>query len=142
MDRTESQTPAAPFAAALVFAFPGPVQTQEDPADPMAQATAALRFRTIGPTIMGGRVSDLAVVESDPRIFYVGVATGGVWKTENAGITFAHVFRDEATASVGDVTVAPSNPNLVWVGTGEPQGSLTPRAGARPAPLRARQGRR
>ena len=87
----------------------------------MAQATDALMFRTIGPTIMGGRVADLAVVESDPRIFYVGVATGGVWKTENAGITFTHVFKDEETASVGDVTVAPSNPNVVWVGTGEPQ---------------------
>ena len=88
--------------------------------DPIVQATAALNFRTIGPTIMGGRVADLAVVESDPRIFYVGVATGGVWKTENAGITYTHVFRNEATASVGDVTVAPSNPNVVWVGTGEP----------------------
>ena len=93
---------------------------QEASDDPLASATAALRFRTIGPTIMGGRVSDLAVVESDPRTFYVGVASGGVWKTGNAGITFTHVFKDEATASVGDVTVAPSNPNVVWVGTGEP----------------------
>lgn len=62
---------------------------------------------------MGGRVADLAVVESDPATFYVGTASGGVWKTENAGTTFAHVFRDEATASIGDVTVAPSNPNVV-----------------------------
>ncbi len=98
----------------------GPLHAQDAAPDPMAQATAALEFRTVGPTIMGGRVADLAVVEDDPRIFYVGVATGGVWKTENAGITFTHVFRDEATASVGDVTVAPSNPNVVWVGTGEP----------------------
>lgn len=93
----------------------------DPPDDPMARATAALEFRTIGPTIMSGRVSDLAVVESDPRVFYVGTASGGVWKTENAGITFEHVFKDEATASVGDVTVASSNPNVVWVGTGEPQ---------------------
>ena len=108
-------------SAALAAAAPVPVRAQEDAADPLALATAALEFRAIGPTIMGGRVADLAVVESDPRIFYVGVATGGVWKTENAGITFEHVFKDEATASVGDVTVAPSNPNVVWVGTGEPQ---------------------
>ena len=111
---------AAGLLAASFFA-PGSLPAQEPPADPMARATAALKFRTIGPTIMGGRVSDLAVVESDPRIFYVGTATGGVWKTENAGITFTHVFKDEETASVGDVTVAPSNPNVVWVGTGEPQ---------------------
>ncbi len=98
---------------------PDTVAAQEDD-EAFARATSALRFRTIGPTIMGGRVAELAVVESDPSTFYVGVATGGVWKTENAGITFEHVFRDEATASVGAVSVAPSNPNVVWVGTGEP----------------------
>ena len=106
------------FLAAGLLAAP-PLAAQ-DADDGFARATSALRFREIGPTIMGGRVADLAVVESDPSTFYVGVATGGVWKTENAGITFEHVFRDEATASVGDVTVAPSNPNVVWVGTGEP----------------------
>ena len=113
-------------AAGLLVAAVAPIgaAAQSDaaaPADPIARATAALKFRTIGPTIMSGRVSDLAVVESDPRVFYVGTASGGVWKTENAGVTFEHVFKDEATASVGDVTVAPSNPNVVWVGAGEPQ---------------------
>ena len=112
---------AAAFVAAGLLASASHLPAQEASGDPMARATAALEFRTIGPTIMGGRVADLAVVESDPRIFYVGVATGGVWKTGNAGITFTHVFKDEETASVGDVTVAPSNPNVVWVGTGEPQ---------------------
>ena len=112
-------TTAILAAGLLLSASHLPAQEASD--DPMAQATAALEFRAIGPTIMGGRVADLAVVESDPRVFYVGVATGGVWKTENAGITFTHVFKDEETASVGDVTVAPSNANVVWVGTGEPQ---------------------
>ena len=128
MDRFENRRPwplralrALPlFALAAALAPSGPLYAQDGNGDVMAQATAALQFREIGPTIMGGRVSDLAVVESDPRVFYVGVATGGVWKTENAGITFTHIFKDEATASVGDVTVAPSNPNVVWVGTGEP----------------------
>ena len=90
-------------------------------ADRLAESAGALEWRELGPTIMGGRISDIAVVESDPRIFYVGTATGGVWKTTNAGITFEPVFSEQETASIGDVTVAPSNPNVVWVGTGEPQ---------------------
>ena len=110
-----------PVCLALVTLAADPARAQDDAADAFAQATAALRFRTIGPTIMGGRVSELAVVESDPRTFYVGVGTGGVWKTENMGISFEHVFKDEETASVGAVAVAPSNPNVVWVGTGEPK---------------------
>ena len=89
--------------------------------DQIANATQALQWRSLGPTIMGGRVSDLAAVESDPRIFYVGAASGGVWKTENAGTTFEPIFDREQTSSIGDVTLAPSNPNVVWVGTGEPQ---------------------
>jgi photosystem II stability/assembly factor-like uncharacterized protein len=80
---------------------------------------SVLDFREIGPTIMGGRVADLAVVEDDPRIYYVGTATGGLWKTVNGGTTYDLVFDDEA--SIGDVTLAPSNPNVVWVGSGEPQ---------------------
>ena len=84
-------------------------------------ATAALEWRQIGPTIMGGRVADLAVNEKDPAVFYVGTATGGLWKTENGGTTFSSLFDDQPTASVGDVTLAPSNPNVVWVGSGEPQ---------------------
>ncbi len=89
--------------------------------DQVATVANALEWREIGPTIMGGRISDLAVVESDPSVFYAATATAGIWKTENAGITFAPIFDNEVTASVGDVTVAPSNPNVVWVGTGEPQ---------------------
>ena len=85
------------------------------------RATRTLSFREIGPTIMGGRVTDLAVVESDPRIFYVGTASAGVWRTRNGGISFEALFTAESTASVGDVTLAPSNSNVIWVGTGEPQ---------------------
>ncbi len=86
-----------------------------------AEAASSMEFREVGPAIMGGRVADLAVVESDPQIFYVGLGAGGVWKTTNDGMTWDPVFDDQPTASIGDVTLAPSNPNVVWVGTGEPQ---------------------
>ena len=110
----------AAVAALLVPAWPADAAAQTDAARVEA-AIANLEWRNIGPTIMGGRVSDLAVVESDPATFYVGTATGGVWKTVNHGTTFESVFEDQPTQSVGDVTVAPSNPNVVWVGSGEPQ---------------------
>jgi photosystem II stability/assembly factor-like uncharacterized protein len=80
-----------------------------------------LEFRSIGPATMGGRVADIAVEETDPATFYVGMATGGLWKTTNHGASFEPVFDDQPTSSVGDVTLAPSNPDIVWVGTGEPQ---------------------
>lgn len=107
-------------ATALIPVWPADASAQTDAARVEA-AIANLDWRNIGPTIMGGRVSDLAVVESDPSTFYVGTATGGVWKTVNHGTTFEPVFDDQPTISVGDVTVAPSNPNVVWVGSGEPQ---------------------
>lgn len=79
-----------------------------------------LQFRAIGPAIMGGRIDDLAVVENNPSIYYVGVATGGVWKTVNNGTTFDPIFDEQGSTSIGDVAVAPTDPSIVWVGTGEP----------------------
>ncbi len=80
----------------------------------------SLKFREIGPAVMGGRVDAIAVVESDPRVAYVGLASGGVWKTVNAFTTWEPVFDNEPVSSVGAVAVAPSDPSVVWVGTGEP----------------------
>ncbi len=77
------------------------------------------QWRQLGPISMGGRVDEIAVVESDPRTFYVGYATGGLWKTVNAGTTFEPVFDTYGTASIGSVAVSQSDPNVVWVGTGE-----------------------
>ncbi len=79
----------------------------------------ALKARPIGPAIMGGRVSDIAVSKDDPATFYVGLATGGVLKTANAGATFDAVFEKEAVASIGAIAVAPSDTKVVWAGTGE-----------------------
>lgn len=76
-------------------------------------------LRHIGPTAMSGRVTDIAVVENKPSTFYVASASGGVWKTVNNGITFECVFPGQPHPSIGAVAVAPSNPEVVWVGTGE-----------------------
>jgi photosystem II stability/assembly factor-like uncharacterized protein len=90
-------------------------------AQDLSRVADGLEWRELGPTIMGGRVADVAVVESNPSTFYVGAATGGLWKTINRGTTFEPIFEDMPTASIGAVTLAPSNANIVWVGTGEPQ---------------------
>ena len=79
----------------------------------------SLQFRAIGPAIMGGRIDDFAVVESNPHIIYAATASGGLWKTLNNGVTWEPLFDSEPISSIGDVTVAPSNPDIVWAGTGE-----------------------
>jgi photosystem II stability/assembly factor-like uncharacterized protein len=77
------------------------------------------RFRSIGPASMGGRIDDIAVAETDTSIIYLGYATGGVFKSENNGTTFEPVFDTYTTASIGDIAIHPSNPDIVYVGTGE-----------------------
>jgi len=79
----------------------------------------SLRWRNLGPTTMGGRVTDLAVHPERSRIFWVASASGGVWKTTNAGTTFEPTFEQGGVASVGAIAVAPANPDVVWIGTGE-----------------------
>ncbi len=78
-----------------------------------------LWFRSIGPATPSGRVDDFAVLETDPTTFYVAMATAGVYKTTNAGTTFTSVFDNEGSGSIGAVAIAPTDANLVWVGTGE-----------------------
>lgn len=94
--------------------------SEQAPAGAMATGPFdSLHFRPIGPASMSGRISDLAVYELNPAIFYVGTAHGGVWKTTNHGTTFEAQFQDQGLMSIGDVTISQSNPDLVWVGTGE-----------------------
>ncbi len=84
-----------------------------------AEWVKALAWRPIGPASMGGRIVALSVYDADPSTYWVATASGGLLKTINNGVTFEHQFDREATVSVGDVCVAPSDPNVVWVGTGE-----------------------
>jgi photosystem II stability/assembly factor-like uncharacterized protein len=79
----------------------------------------ALRWRSIGPANMGGRIVAISVFEADPCTWWIATATGGLLKTMNNGITFEHQFDRAPTVSIGDVCVAPSDHNIVWVGTGE-----------------------
>src|SRR5205814_1418433 len=75
-----------------------------------------LHFRAIGPATMSGRVADIAVYEADPKIFYVGTAHGGVWKTTSGGALLTPVFDNQGLMSIGDVAVSQSLPDLVYVG--------------------------
>ena len=68
---------------------------------------------------MGGRIAAIAVDPEDPAVFYLGHATGGLWKTTNGGTTFSPMMEKERVFSIGDVAVAPSDPRVIWVGTGE-----------------------
>ena len=104
----------------MAIAATGAARAQEGNGRIDEAALKNLQWRSIGPANMGGRIDDFAVVENNPHIFYVGAATGGLWKTTNSGTTWEPVFDDQGTHSVGDVTLAPSDPNIIWVGTGEP----------------------
>ncbi|MEO7502982.1 MAG: sialidase [Gemmatimonadaceae bacterium] len=79
---------------------------------------AQLRWRYIGP--VGNRVATATGVPGDPNVYYAGAASGGIWKTTDAGIHWTPIFDDKDVSSIGALAVAPSNPNIVWAGTGEP----------------------
>ena len=80
---------------------------------------SGLKIRNVGPATTSGRVSDLAMNPNNPAEYFVAVASGGVWKTNNFGTTFSPIFDGESSYSIGCISLAPSNPNIVWVGTGE-----------------------
>ena len=78
----------------------------------------AVRFRHIGP--IGNRLTSVVGIPGQPNIYYVGAASGGIWKTTDGGIHWAPVFDDHPVSSIGALAIAPSDPNIVWAGTGEP----------------------
>ena len=84
-----------------------------------ADAVAGLRARAIGPAMTSGRVMSIAVHPKDPAIIYVGTASGGLWKSTSGGAAWTPIMDREGSYSIGWVTLDPSNPNIVWVGTGE-----------------------
>lgn len=93
---------------------------QDQKKDPMNSSTfSGLKLRSIGPAFSSGRIADFAVNPKDHSEFYVAAASGNIWKTNNAGITFKPVFDKYGAYSIGCITIDPNNPYVVWVGTGE-----------------------
>ncbi len=105
----------------VVMFAPAVAQEAEEDAGPgFNEATfSGLAMRSIGPAFMSGRIADIVIDPTDPSTWYVGVGSGGVWKTDNAGTTWTPVFDDQGSYSIGCIALDPSNSNTVWVGTGE-----------------------
>ena len=100
--------------ATLLCAF-GPLFAQPGPADMLS----AFRWRNIGPANQGGRIVDIEASEKDFTRVFLATASGGVWKSVNAGNSWEPIFDRYATASIGDIALYAPNPDIIWVGTGE-----------------------
>jgi photosystem II stability/assembly factor-like uncharacterized protein len=117
--RLPAQAPAAPTVANADAEF---VRRAYDTYRSMAQASPyrTLSWQYLGPTNISGRATDIAVSEKGgARRIYAAYATSGVWKTDDDGASWQAVFENQPSTSIGDLAVAPSNPDIVWVGTGE-----------------------
>ena len=116
------------YAAALVLGFlPSSLAAQRPAAAPAADTAnritsgtlSGLRFRSLGPALTSGRIIDIAIHPSNKSTWYIAAASGGVWKTVNAGTTWTPVFEEQGSYSIGALAIDPKDPLTVWVGTGE-----------------------
>ena len=114
----ETAAPAPAKSTEAAAATPAEAEVAVEPTLPESWADT-FKWRCAGPANMGGRIVDLAVSTDDPNLWWVATASGGLLKTTNNGTTFTHQFDSENTVSIGDIAVAPSNSEIVWVGTGE-----------------------
>jgi photosystem II stability/assembly factor-like uncharacterized protein len=123
--RPSSASPAAELTATSTPALTTGASTSPSPAPETAAPKLTdilfknFKARSIGPAAMGGRVSDIAIDPRNPAIFFVGLSTGGLFKTGDNGVTFDAVFDKQPVQSIGAVAIAPSDGDIVWVGTGE-----------------------
>lgn len=95
------------------------LSAQSSDAAAMQKAANGLKLRNIGPAVMGGRIADIAVNPHDKSNWFIAVGSGGVWRTNNSGITWKPVFDGQSSYSIGTITIDPNTPSTVWVGTGE-----------------------
>ena len=108
-----------PGAAPVSGAAAAMLQEEEEALPITPEIFQNLKWRSIGPANMMGRVADVEGVPGDPNILYVGSASGGVWKTVNGGTTWTPIFDDQPVSSIGDLALEPGNPDVIYVGTGE-----------------------
>lgn len=104
--------------AVLLCLTLSPQQAMADKTSPEA-TLKGVKLRSVGPALMSGRIADIAIHPEDENLWYVAVGSGGVWKTTNAGTTWTPIFDRQKVYSIGSVTIDPSDPNRIWVGTGE-----------------------
>jgi photosystem II stability/assembly factor-like uncharacterized protein len=105
-----------------VFASPAFSQKKgdkEEQSEINSGLVSGLSFRCIGPSLTAGRVADIAVNPNNPDQYYLAIASGGVWKTDNHGNTYYPIFDGQGSYSIGCITIDPNNENTIWVGTGE-----------------------
>jgi photosystem II stability/assembly factor-like uncharacterized protein len=118
---------AAQQAPAPAGAPPPAAKVVNESNDPLLQG---FKFRSIGPAVMMGRLDDIEGAEKDPMTMYIGFATGGVWKSTDGGNHWLSLFDEMPVTSIGDIAIAPSDPNIVYVGTGEPNNRQSSSIGA------------
>lgn len=103
------------FTLLFLLLISMPIQAQDLDFDKLT----ALKVRSIGPANMSGRITTIAASIQNPKLIYVGAASGGVWKSENGGTAWKPVFDNEPTQNIGAIAIKQDNPQVVWVGTGE-----------------------
>ncbi len=107
------------LAFVLCLGLVAPVLADDDDSPLNAGLLSGLKLRNLGPALMSGRIADIVSPPGDPGTWYVAVGSGGVWKTVNAGTTWAPIFDGQTSYSIGCLALDPSNPATIWAGTGE-----------------------
>jgi len=119
-NRISTATSLLAASSLLLLGAPGSSQAQDGAGPAMDAATfRGLSFREVGPSIMSGRIADIAIHPHDRSTWYVAVGSGGVWKTEDNGTTWSSLFDGQDSYSVGTITIDANSPDVIWVGSGE-----------------------
>lgn len=103
----------------LILGFSGAFAQKKEEKKDNTGLYNGLQFRSVGPALMSGRIADIVIHPENENVWYVAVASGGVWKTTNSGTTWNPIFDGQTSYSIGCITLDPNNPEVVWVGTGE-----------------------